>query len=72
MSQQDYPSSAESYNLCHPIGKGATANVWHAICTPLQKEVAIKIIDLESCPNSNLEEIRVRVQLNHIKNSLTI
>lgn len=61
---QDYPSAADSYNLCHPIGRGATADVWHAICTPLKKEVAIKIIDLESCPNSNLEEIRVCFNCN--------
>jgi len=58
----DFPSTADSYNLCHPIGKGATANVWHATCIPLQKEVAIKIIDLENYP-SNLEEIRREIQL---------
>ena len=55
----EFPSTADSYQLCHPVGKGSTANVWHAKCVPLNKEVAIKIIDLENCP-SNLEEIRVR------------
>ena len=54
----DFPSTADAYELRHPIGKGATANVWHAFCVPQQKEVAIKIIDLENCP-SNLEDIRV-------------
>merc|ERR1712137_204426 len=58
----DFPSTADAYELRHPIGKGATANVWHAYCVPQQKEVAIKIIDLENCP-SNLDDIRKEIQL---------
>lgn len=52
------PSSSDEYKLCHPIGKGATADVWFAICIPINLPVAIKIIDLDRCPSS-LEEIRV-------------
>lgn len=58
MAMQEFPSSADAYNLCHPIGKGATADVWFAVCIPLNLPVAIKIIDLDSCPSS-LDEIRV-------------
>lgn len=59
--RKKYPSRAEDYELVEIIGMGAHAKVWRAHCkvpTLDQKDVAIKIIDLEMYP-SNLEIIRV-------------
>ena len=56
--QDSWPSGADNYVLKHQIGKGNTANVWHATCTTTGEDVAIKIIDLDSCSLS-IEEIRV-------------
>ncbi len=50
------PSSASSYTLRQQIGQGTSSAVFRALCEPLNDEVAIKVIDLESV-ESSLENI---------------
>jgi hypothetical protein len=47
------------YKLKECVGKGSEGSVWRAVCIPMKKDVAIKIIDLESMPTAALEELRV-------------
>eukprot|EP01060_Flectonema_neradi_P008160 TRINITY_DN1582_c0_g2_i1.p1 TRINITY_DN1582_c0_g2~~TRINITY_DN1582_c0_g2_i1.p1 ORF type:complete len:602 (+),score=97.15 TRINITY_DN1582_c0_g2_i1:85-1890(+) len=42
-----FPLSESGYELLAEVGKGATATVYRGRCIPLDKEVAIKIIDLD-------------------------
>eukprot|EP00026_Physarum_polycephalum_P005841 Phypoly_transcript_05880.p1 GENE.Phypoly_transcript_05880~~Phypoly_transcript_05880.p1 ORF type:complete len:419 (+),score=59.78 Phypoly_transcript_05880:371-1627(+) len=61
-----YPTFAEGYKLLECVGKGSEGSVWRALCIPMKKEVAIKIIDLESMPTSALEELREQIHLMYL------
>ena len=52
------------YKLLECVGKGSEGSVWRALCIPMKKEVAIKIIDLESMPTVALEDLRVSNSLS--------
>eukprot|EP01062_Namystynia_karyoxenos_P019122 TRINITY_DN17167_c0_g1_i1.p1 TRINITY_DN17167_c0_g1~~TRINITY_DN17167_c0_g1_i1.p1 ORF type:complete len:647 (+),score=173.45 TRINITY_DN17167_c0_g1_i1:155-2095(+) len=43
-----YPPDPAAYQLLAEVGQGATAVVYRALCVPLDKEVAVKIINLEN------------------------
>eukprot|EP01065_Artemidia_motanka_P038333 TRINITY_DN47180_c0_g1_i1.p1 TRINITY_DN47180_c0_g1~~TRINITY_DN47180_c0_g1_i1.p1 ORF type:complete len:689 (+),score=194.04 TRINITY_DN47180_c0_g1_i1:108-2069(+) len=43
-----YPTDPDAYELLAEVGQGATAVVYLARCKPLDKEVAVKIIDLDA------------------------
>lgn len=58
--QRDFPNTADAYQLGEMIGKGACGLVMRATCKPLNKQVAVKLIDLESCP-SNIDDIRKEI-----------
>jgi len=60
--RRTYPTFAEGYKLLECVGRGSEGSVWRAMCIPIKKEVAIKIIDLESLPTSSIEEIHQQVQ----------
>ncbi|KAL6061370.1 Serine/threonine-protein kinase fray2 [Balamuthia mandrillaris] len=60
--KQAYPREALAYELIQPVGFGSQGVVWRALCKPLAVEVAIKIIDLVTCP-TNLEEVRKEIQV---------
>ncbi|KAA6429895.1 MAG: kinase [Trebouxia sp. A1-2] len=47
-AQDCYPVSVADYELIHVVGKGASATVWLANCIPMEKTVAIKLMDLEN------------------------
>jgi hypothetical protein len=47
------------YKLLECVGRGSEGSVWRALCIPIKKDVAIKIIDLECMPTAALEELRV-------------
>lgn len=47
-AQDCYPVSVADYELIHVVGKGASATVWLANCIPMEKMVAIKLMDLEN------------------------
>ncbi|KAJ9443669.1 Serine/threonine-protein kinase fray2 [Diplonema papillatum] len=43
-----FPLAASAYELSSQVGKGATATVYRGRCVPLDKVVAVKIIDLDT------------------------
>eukprot|EP00755_Sulcionema_specki_P036980 Sspe_Gene.107974::Locus_87077_Transcript_2_3_Confidence_0.400_Length_592::g.107974::m.107974/K08835/OXSR1, STK39; serine/threonine-protein kinase OSR1/STK39 len=47
MELQPFPLNANAYELLSEVGEGATAKVYRARCIPLDKEVAVKIINLD-------------------------
>lgn len=51
VSEERFPLNASDYELCEEIGEGVSATVYRALCIPLNKEVAIKVLDLEKCNN---------------------
>lgn len=61
--ERTYPTFAEGYKLLECVGRGSEGSVWRALCIPIKRDVAIKIIDLESLPTSSLEEIRQQIQM---------
>jgi serine/threonine protein kinase len=46
-----------------PIGYGSSAVVYRAIYSPLEKEVAIKIIDLDNFERNQIDELRRELQI---------
>lgn len=67
-SKLDFPTEASAYELLDECGRGVSANVWRAVCTPLNEEVAVKLLDLENM-SCSLEEIireaQTMKQLSH-------
>jgi serine/threonine-protein kinase OSR1/STK39 len=55
-----FPSDPGSYDLVTHIGTGSSANVYQAFCRTLNRDLAIKVIDLERYPVS-LEYLRQEV-----------
>lgn len=49
-SQDDFPLDASKYELLHLIGCGSTSEVYTAICKTNNRELAIKLINLEAYP----------------------
>lgn len=66
---RDFPTDADAYELLEDCGRGVSATVWRAVCTELNEEVAVKLLDMENM-NCSLEEIvreaQTMRQLNHI------
>ncbi|KAJ4808921.1 Protein kinase [Rhynchospora pubera] len=60
-SEKRFPANPEDYKLYEEIGEGVSATVYRALCVPLDKIVAIKVLDLEKC-NNDLDGIRREVQ----------
>ena len=52
-----WPASADAYRLDYVLGSGSFGFVWQSTCLSgvhKEKVVAIKILDLEQFPNSNI------------------
>jgi len=64
--RRTYPTFAEGYRLIECVGKGSEGSVWRALCIPMKKDVAIKIIDLECMPTVALEELRQQIHLMYL------
>ncbi|KAJ9564138.1 hypothetical protein OSB04_000104 [Centaurea solstitialis] len=62
-----FPVTAEDYKLYEEVGEGVSASVFRALCVPLNKIVAIKVLDLEKC-NNDLDGIRREVQIMSLIN----
>ncbi|XP_052625412.1 serine/threonine-protein kinase BLUS1 [Lactuca sativa] len=66
--KERFPVNAEDYKVYEEVGEGVSASVYRALCVPLNKIVAIKVLDLEKC-NNDLDGIRREVQtmslINH-------
>lgn len=63
LAQRTYPAFAEGYKLLECVGRGSEGSVWRALCIPIKKEVAIKIIDLECLPVESLDDVRQQIHL---------
>jgi len=61
-SGRTYPTFAEGYKLLECVGRGSEGSVWRALCIPIKKDVAIKIIDLERMPTTAIEDLQQQVQ----------
>jgi len=61
-SRRAYPTFAEGYKLLECVGRGSEGSVWRALCIPIKKDVAIKIIDLERMPTTAIEDLQQQVQ----------
>ncbi|KAK4282408.1 hypothetical protein QN277_013790 [Acacia crassicarpa] len=61
VSEKRFPLNAKDYKLYEEVGEGVSATVYRALCVPLNKIVAIKVLDLEKC-NNDLDGIRREVQ----------
>ena len=48
--KKEYPADVQGYKIICEIGRGASATVFKARCIPLNENVAIKILDLETLP----------------------
>lgn len=63
-----YPTDPEEYVLKAEIGRGAFATVYMAYCKSIDKDVAIKILDLDEL-DANWDEVRKEISimgmLNH-------
>ncbi|KAF2074269.1 hypothetical protein CYY_004402 [Polysphondylium violaceum] len=46
-TSNQYPNTAEDYQLLEPIGEGTEGKVWKAHCISLNEDVAIKVVELE-------------------------
>lgn len=51
VSEKRFPLNAKDYRLYEEVGEGVSATVYRALCVPLNKIVAIKVLDLEKCNN---------------------
>ncbi|KDO31815.1 STE/STE20/FRAY protein kinase [Saprolegnia parasitica CBS 223.65] len=65
--KEEWPTSADDYNVIEKIGQGAFAKVMKAYCKPKDVFVAIKIMDLEKITTS-FEDIRAEVQTMKMTN----
>ena len=63
MFQVEVSNDAEDYEILHPIGYGSSAIVYAALYKPLDKMVAIKMIDLDMFERNQIEEIRRELQI---------
>lgn len=61
-SRRAYPAFAEGYKLLECVGRGSEGSVWRALCIPIKKDVAIKIIDLERMPTAAIEDLQQQIQ----------
>lgn len=62
-----WPSNANAYRLEHVIGSGSFGLVWRATCLQPGPNcgvvVAIKIVDLETFPNTSIQHIRQEIAI---------
>ena len=55
-----WPIARSDYEIGNSIGEGATAIVYEAVCLPLRRKCAVKIISLDrSNTSASLDEINV-------------
>lgn len=56
-----FPCSSADYTLLAELGLGVTATVYLALCKPLRRKVAVKLLDLEAIEQAG-GLVRSRVQ----------
>ncbi|KAI9029804.1 kinase-like domain-containing protein [Phycomyces nitens] len=58
VSETNWANRIEDFDMKHPIGYGSSAVVYEAIYKPLNKRVAIKILDLDMFERNQIDELR--------------
>lgn len=62
--KERFPLNAEDYKVYEEVGEGVSASVYRALCVPLNKIVAIKVLDLEKCNNDLVRCLFFPTQVN--------
>ena len=57
-------------NYCVNLGYGSSAVVYNAIYKPLNKQVAVKTIDLDRFERNQIDELRVRKAFSYLNRCL--
>ncbi|CAG8434122.1 4733_t:CDS:10 [Ambispora gerdemannii] len=57
-----FSSNFEDYDIRNPIGYGSSAIVYNAVYIPLNKKVAVKIIDMDYFERDQIDELRRETQ----------
>ncbi|KAF9895604.1 hypothetical protein BX616_009280, partial [Lobosporangium transversale] len=60
---QLFSNNPEDYDIRLPIGYGSSAVVYNAYYKPLNKRVAIKVIDLDMFERNQIDELRRETQV---------
>ncbi|KAI8809933.1 kinase-like domain-containing protein [Cladochytrium replicatum] len=60
---EQYPMHPDAYELGIAIGYGSSATVYIAKCLPMNKNVAIKMIDLDMFERNQIDELRREIQI---------
>ncbi|KAF9083467.1 hypothetical protein BGX23_011471 [Mortierella sp. AD031] len=63
LPDDSFSSNPEDYDIRHPIGYGSSAVVYNAYYKPLNKRVAIKVIDLDMFERNQIDELRRETQV---------
>ncbi|KAL0076820.1 kinase-like domain-containing protein [Phycomyces blakesleeanus] len=58
VSETNWANRIEDFDMKHPIGYGSSAVVYEAVYKPLNKRVAIKILDLDMFERNQIDELR--------------
>ncbi|KAF9113826.1 hypothetical protein BGX27_000730 [Mortierella sp. AM989] len=63
LHDDQFSNNPEDYEVKHPIGYGSSAVVYDAYYKPLNKRVAIKVIDLDMFERNQIDELRRETQV---------
>lgn len=58
LSETNWANKLEDFDVKKPIGYGSSAVVYRAIFKPLNKPVALKMIDLDLFERNQIDELR--------------
>ncbi|KAG0257403.1 hypothetical protein BG011_003962 [Mortierella polycephala] len=63
LPDDSFSNNPEDYDIQRPIGYGSSAVVYNAYYKPLNKRVAIKVIDLDMFERNQIDELRRETQV---------
>ncbi|KAG0372131.1 hypothetical protein BGX24_000688 [Mortierella sp. AD032] len=63
LHDDSFSNNPEDYDIRQPIGYGSSAIVYNAYYKPLNKRVAIKVIDLDMFERNQIDELRRETQV---------
>ncbi|KAF9160121.1 hypothetical protein DFQ26_005871 [Actinomortierella ambigua] len=62
-SEDSFSNNPDDYDIRQPIGYGSSAVVYNAYYKPLNKRIAIKVIDLDMFERNQIDELRRETQV---------
>ncbi|KAF9988041.1 hypothetical protein BGZ65_012996 [Modicella reniformis] len=63
LPDDSFSNNPEDYDIRQPVGYGSSAVVYNAYYKPLNKKVAIKVIDLDMFERNQIDELRRETQV---------